>query len=296
VDIDGVRHGILKKPDSQELYVSKETPSNVFIEFVPEGKKDYQKGREPASGKVTWKLSRPGENKSYCLFNERIPFRCSFGKVEILYRLSLKEYKPGGSPAYPIRYSDVEANAPTETLRELQAIDTIETAAREAANALEALKMKEEEEAVAKAKQEAADAQHQAEVIKLRDKCFPFWESEKALRKRLSGVLSKETAASVNSDIEGIETKMMAGVEILLSYARLHITWTRVETLMTENQVPKEFQGLLHRSYTAFGLSEKWAEAPTKPESANGYCERRRDIPLPYKGIEFELGKLFSGL
>lgn len=78
---------------------------------------------------------------------------------------------------------------------------------------------------------------------------------KKALRNRLAGNVTGGEAIKVQSEVEAMETTMIAGIEILLSYGMKLIEYGRVEILLEERKVPRVNIQSMNEHYSDFGLS-----------------------------------------
>lgn len=150
----------------------------------------------------------------------------------------------------------------------------IEKAESHRQRALEALRAKKIADAYLQATDIQDDAAHMERVLEVRQKAFPDWDKEKALRRRLLSMLPNANEDNINSQLEEMETKMAAAVDIILAYADGVISWDEVKELLAKQNIGQMFLEHIRRHHDVFGLDKnfakdeeppKWGKVPSDP-------------------------------
>lgn len=231
------------------------------MEFLPTKDAEANGGHVVQGCKVGWRLYHPEERQYYVLeAHDPSP------EPDLIpgFIVHARPYRPGNTvQTFAVDYGD--SGHPREPLtaiekaimEEQEIIAATEETEKAAALATEALRQKRFTEALLKAQQEAANAKHQMEIHDLRNKCFPTWENEKALKLRLAGAFNEAQAIQVKRDVDAQESILAAAIEIHLSLTSGLITWQAHDSMMKENKIPEIVQRELDDKYALFGLEKK---------------------------------------
>ena len=265
--------GLQLNTETGRIHLNQGEVSHFQLEFRPITSRGDQMGG-PVRDNVPqwWVLHNPWKNQSYSLAlgnpksnMENWHYLCVRGSVQSLN----------------IRRE--ESGVEERMQKDFKYIQKIEEARKDAVKATEALREQRLKEDSIKAQDEAADAKHLVHILELRGKCFPNWENEKALKRRLVKVVNPSQKAKVEDEIEKQESALTAAVEIHFCWAKDLISRKAYEEIMKSNKVSRDIQIILDNNFEVFGLPNKVLEQPKTDAGRRAEMERlgKQLFPLP---------------
>lgn len=243
---DGKKHGVQLDTETGRIYFIEGSPSNVCFKFLHPSNLDPNSGHINGEGRVGWTLYHPEKDMHYMLETQT----SKPGGVGN-YVLA-RSYKIDGNPSstFGLQYYGTQPDLAIQEaiMEDQEVIETIEKTEAAVALANKTIKQK-------KILEEIATAEHQNKVLKLRQKCFPKWETEKVLRLRLATMSQGGQATKIKDEAEALENTMIAGVEVFLSYAAGLVDLDVADKLLVEDWKLSPLQlHILNDSYSEFGL------------------------------------------